>query len=136
MRIVCDTNIIISALLFPGGPPDKIWRAVLSGRFENATSPDLLTELEDVFKKKFSLSPERRKDLLTLVANASVLIYPTRRLRVIAKDETDNRVLECALEAKAHCLITGDKNHLLPLKSFDNISILSPSEFLKEENII
>ena len=124
MIVVCDTNVIISALLFPGGSPDKIWRAILSGRFQNATSPDLLTELERILRMKFKIPSDRVESLLTLVRQASLLTYPTRRLRIITLDDADNRVLECALESKSQFIVTGDKHHLLPLKKFQTFAIL------------
>ncbi len=136
MIVVCDTNVIISALLFPGGSPDKIWRAILSGRFQNATSPDLLTELERILRMKFKIPSDRVESLLTLVRQASLLTYPTRRLRIITLDDADNRVLECALESKSQFIVTGDKHHLLPLKKFQTIAILSPAAFLEQSGLV
>lgn len=129
MKIVCDTNVIISALIFPGGTPDKIMRGVLSGNFQNYTSPDLLTELRRILIKKFSLSKSETEDALQPLISCSKLVYPTERINIITRDEADNRVLECSAAASADYLITGDKKHLLPLKKFEGTKILSPKEF-------
>lgn len=129
MKIVLDTNVIISGLLFPGGPPDRIMRAVLTGRLQNATSPDLLTELRRVFKKKFNLSDEKLETLVRLVSENSELTYPTERLKAVANDETDNRIIECAVTARADFVVTGDQKHLLKLGRFQSIIILPPAEF-------
>lgn len=130
MRIVCDTNVIISALLFPGGAPDQIWKSILSAQYEHATSPDILTELRRVFTVKFELASDRLEALLELIRTSSFLVYPSERLHIVHEDESDNRILECAREAKAQAIITGDQRHLLPLKSFEGILLLSPREFL------
>ncbi|MBI4374683.1 MAG: putative toxin-antitoxin system toxin component, PIN family [Deltaproteobacteria bacterium] len=114
MKIVLDTNVIISGFLFPGGAPDKIVRAVLAGTFQNATSPDLLTELKRVLKKKFHLPEAKLGSMVNLIAEASEIVYPLERLDVIKSDLSDNRVLECAETAKAAIIVTGDTKHLTP----------------------
>ena len=58
-------------------------------------------------------------------------MVPYRKVDIVKNDEADNRILECALEAQAHYLVSGDKRHLLPLKKFEGIRIVSPAEFLE-----
>lgn len=135
MKIVLDTNVLISGFLFPGGSPDKIVRAVLSGRYQNATSPDLLTELRRIFRKKFELAEDRVETLVKLVVDASELVYPTERLDAIKDDETDNRVLECAVTAKAEWIVSGDQRHLLKLRKFGAVEIFSPADFIQKVGI-
>ena len=67
---------------------------------------------------------------LKLVANVAEIIRPTIRLRVIAEDPTDDRILECALAGGADLIVSGDR-HLRKLKSFRNIGIVQPSDFLR-----
>ena len=129
MRIVCDTNVIISALIFPGGVPDKIVHGIFLGSFKNFTSPDLLTEVRRVLHIKFSLPARELESILSPLIQYSQCVYPTERIHVIAADESDNRVLECAQAAQAQYIITGDKKHLLPLKKFGRTEILSPHAF-------
>lgn len=136
MRVVCDTNVLISALLFPGGVPDKIIHTFFSGRFLHCTSPDILTELKRVLSKKFSLAEQKVEDSIHLVLRISELVYPTERLNVVKKDPTDNRVLECAVTANATYLISGDRQHLLPLKSYQKIKLISPRDFAEEMLIV
>ncbi len=128
--------MIISGLLFPGGPPDKIVRAILTGYIQNATSPDLLTELRRVLEKKFSLSEGKLKSLVQMLSEACEMVYPPERLRIIKADESDNRVLECALTAEADCIISGDEKHLLKLKSFHGIPIQRPATFIQKAGLI
>ena len=134
--IVCDTNVLISALVFPGGFPDKTFREVLSGRFLNATSPDLMTELRRVLDKKLRIAPERVEEAVSLVLRHSQLVYPTERLTVVQNDNADNRVIECAVTAKARFLVTGDSKHLLPLASHAGISIVSPADFARQHGVV
>ena len=65
------------------------------------------------------------------MAIASV-VDPKFKISVIERDETDNRILECAIEAKAEVLVTGNLKHIRPLASFHDIEILTPREFLTE----
>lgn len=128
--IVCDTNVLISALLFPGGTPDRVFQRILAGRLQHATSPDILTELAGVLERKFFHLADEVPAVVQLVRDASQMVYPALRLQVIRDDPTDNRVLECALAAQAQFLVTGDRKHLLPLKTYEGIQIVSPREFL------
>ncbi len=61
---------------------------------------------------------------------AEVVVDPPNSISAVQGSETDNRIIECAVEAKADALITGDKQHLLPLRTFRGIRIVSPAEFL------
>ena len=137
MKVVLDTNVLISGLFFPGGPPYRILLSLFNERFANVTSPDLLTELERVIRRKFQeVSDQLREEIVHFVAESSEVVYPLRRLHLIDKDEPDNRVLECAVTAKAEFVVSGDKRHLLPLKVFEGIRILSPSDFILEAGIV
>lgn len=132
MKVVLDTNVIISGLLFPGGTPDRLVRAVLTNQLQNATSPDLLTELRTVLKRSFHLSTERVGELIELISDASELVYPTERLYVVKADPADNRVLECAVTGCVAFIVTGDQKHLGKLKTFGRIPIVTPAEFMRQ----
>ena len=136
MIIVCDTNVLISALIFPGGIPDKIVRSFFSGRFQNATSPDILTELRRNLQRILDVDKKQTESLVSLIVQSSHLVYPTERLTVVKDDDTDNRIIECAVTAKAEFIITGDKKHLLPIKVYEGIAILSPREFATKLGVI
>ena len=136
MRAVLDTNVLISALFYPGGPPHKILEAVLAGEFRNATSPDLLTELTRILRGKFHLDEDDAERTISLISRNSELVYPVARINIIREDEADNRVLECAVTAKADRIVTGDRKHLIPLKIYQGISILSPSDFIHEVGLV
>jgi len=129
-RVVCDTNILISALVFPGGRPDEILKLARIGEIDFYISPFIVDEFERVLKEKFQYSKNEVKQRSERITSISTLIEPSERITVIDEDESDNCILECAVAAKAGFIISGDK-HLLALKELGSIKIVSASEFLK-----
>jgi len=130
MIIVCDTNILISATHFPGSSPDEVINLVREGSIELAISPEILSEFERVLKKKFGASKEEIKETTGSIKEMAVIVKPTEKINLIKQDPTDNKILECALKAKADYIISGDTKHLQPLKEFQGIPVLSPAQFL------
>lgn len=130
MIIVCDTNVLISAALFPNSPPDEIIQLVREGSIEMAISPEILSEFKRVLKGKFSMPKEEIKEITESIEEIAAIVKPTKRINLIKQDPTDNKILECALKAKADYIISGDTKHLQPIKEFEGISILSPAKFL------
>ena len=130
MRVVADTNVLISALLF-GGVSDQVFLAGLRDEIQLVTSDPLLKELERILKNKFKLDVQLVRAVIEEVRNVSEVVEVSSHIKVISHPEEDNRVLECAVDGKADLIVTGDTKHILPLKEFLGIKILSPSEFVK-----
>lgn len=130
MIIVCDTNVLISAALFPGSPPDEVVQFVREGSIELAISPEILSEFKRVLKEKFGTPEEEIKEITESIKEIATIVKPTRRINLIKQDPTDNKILECALKAKADYIISGDTKHLQPIKEFQGIPILPPAKFL------
>ena len=128
-KVVFDTNILISALVFPGGNPDKVLRLARIGEIELLISPFILHEFERVLREKFNYRKGGVTQRLARIANISTLVEPSERVLIIEKDEPDNRILECAVGANAEFIVSGDK-HLLELGEFADIRIVSATEFL------
>lgn len=130
-RIVVDSNVIISGFLF-GGNPARVLGSIIEGVTCCFTSLSILDEVRGVLQRsKFGLSAEQA---LTFVDEFHVLcrvVEPRRRVRVMTEDPKDNMVLECADEARADVIVSGDA-HLLNLKQWENIRITSPAEFSNE----
>lgn len=125
MRIVCDTNVLISGILF-GGHARMIVRAALQNRVENCISPELLDALRDVLgRRTFRLTAARATAIAELAAHTFTLVTPTLQVHVIADDPDDNAVLEAALAADARYIISGDA-HLLRLGTWRTIAVLTP----------
>lgn len=129
MRVVADTNVLVSALLF-GGPPEQIVLAGLRGEIQLLTSSPLLKELERVLKGKFKLNLHLVRNIIEEIKEVAELVEISSHINVISYPDDDNRVLECAVDGKAEFIVTGDTKHILPLKEFRGTKILSPSEFL------
>ena len=133
MKIVLDTNVVISGLLIPGGP-GKIVDLWTENKLTGVVSQALIEEYFDVLlRPKFKRAGTiiERQDLLMglLEMKNSVFAYPGIQLDVVREDPEDNRVLECAVEGKVSYIISGD-DHLLVLKEFQGIAIVTPAEFI------
>ncbi len=131
MKAVFDTNVVASASFWNGAPFECL-SAWAQGRCSAAVSPTLLAEYHETIEELRLEYPKRPfvpwADALTETAE---LVFPTEFASGATPDRDDEMVLECALAAEADCIVTGDKKHLLPLRNFRGISILSPADFLK-----
>jgi putative PIN family toxin of toxin-antitoxin system len=132
MKVVCDTNILISALVFPGGSPDRFINLARLKEFELILSPDILSEFKSVLMKKFRYSEAEGRELTERVLEICTLIYPRERLKIITRKDSDNRILECAKEAQADFLVTSDSKDLLPLEKFGSTRIITARQFLEK----
>ena len=127
-KVVLDTNIIISALIF-GGKPEQIYNLVLNKQIFPLTSPILIAELTEILIKKFKFDLIKIKQLEKITKKYFKIVHPDETFHKLA-DEDDNRVLEAALEGKCDYIITGDKD-LLELSFFKKIEILTADQFLQ-----
>ena len=128
IKVVLDTNVFISALFWKGAPY-QIFKRILEGAILNFVSPQILEELKERLLDKFKLPPEKVKEFLEIIVFSSQIVYPKKKLNIVKKDPEDNKILECALEAKASFIISGDK-HLLEIKEYKGIKIVTPREFI------
>jgi len=130
-RIVLDTNVLISAILF-GGKPRRVLDLVISGSVDCTLSTGILDELKDVLQRpRFGFSADVCFHIIEELHGACDIISPSVSVDVIRSDPDDNRILECAVEAQAHFIVSGDRD-LLDLGKFKKIRILSPADYLKE----
>jgi uncharacterized protein len=129
-KAVYDTNIIISAALSPSGIPSSLLALAVDGAVQLYVSPVILDEYVEVLHRpKFAFSEEVITGLMRRVTEAAVLVHPTRTISA-SPDESDNRFLECAQEAGAGYVVTGNKRHF-PFPEFEGIKIVSPAEFAR-----
>jgi putative PIN family toxin of toxin-antitoxin system len=128
-KVVLDTNIYLSAILF-GKKPEKIINLAKTGKIQVLISEEILAEIAGILKRKFSWDDFLISDVIESIREYTILITPSKIVNAIKLHEPDNRILECALEGKAGYIISGDKHHILPLKEYEGIKILSASEFL------
>ena len=129
MRVVLDTNVIVSGLNFPGNER-LVLELALRGRFELCLSPFILEEVAGVLGRKFDWDEERTAQALQAIENAATVVEPRRLPEVIEGGHADSRILDCAMEASADYLVTGDRRHLLPLEEHQGARIVNAPRFL------
>lgn len=135
MRVVLDTNVLLSAFLWQKGLK-PIYQIIRSGKiipcFTQVTWSEFLHTLSYAkFRKqllKINITPE---EVIKLIASQSYFISSHLQITKIKEDPTDNNFLVCAIISGASFIVSGDK-HLLSLKKFRRIIILTPKEFLKK----
>ncbi len=129
-RIVLDTNVLISALLF-NGPPRAVLELVIGGSVYCSLSLVILDELRNVLERpKFRFSPEQAFQVVEELHAVCDIVNPAIQVNIVTADPKDNLILECALESKADMIVSGDQ-HLLAIVEFRGIQIVSPSGYLK-----
>jgi len=130
IKVVIDTNVFISAFVF-GGNALEIIRLLLKGDIAGYISSFIIEEVTRILSEKFLWKEPKIEKLLQLIKSKANEVYPKVKVSVIKSKDDDNRILECALESKVDYIISGDKRHILPLKEFEGIKIVSVSEFLE-----
>lgn len=128
LRVVFDTNVLLSAFIF-GGNPERLFDLARFGELRLVVSPDILLEFAFVLREKFAWAEEDITEAIRAIGRASELVRPGETLKIVS-DDADNRVLECAVAGKADFIVTGD-HHLLDLRSFEGVKIVKPRDFLK-----
>ena len=128
-KVLADTNVLISALLF-GGQPRQVLNLAIEKKIFLISSPVLLIELMGVLGRKFGWEDKKLQILEKRLRKLVILIEPKQTVDIIKDDPADNRVLECAQAGRVDFIVSGDK-HLLTISKFKGVSILSPAEFLK-----
>jgi len=105
LRVVLDTNVLISAILF-GGKPRQILERAVRGDIRLCLSEPILEELKGVLQRsKFDYSPEMIQFILTELTGIADFVNPSETLNIVLEDPEDNRILECAIEAKANYIM-------------------------------
>jgi len=130
LRVVCDTNVLLSMLGFPGGRLDILWELIQQEHLSLFLSDFILEELARNLRKKVRLESRDAQQAMALLRGRSKIVPPAEKISVIARKDSDHRILECAVAAQADVLVTGDLRDLRPLSRFQGIEILTPREFL------
>lgn len=129
MRVAFDTNVLVSALVFPGGQADAAMRRIVDEIDELVTSRPLVDELLRVLASKFGRDAEELAHVAVFLSELAITVHPRRRLHVVS-DDPDNRVLECAVTARADAIVTGD-HALLALREYRRVRVLRLREYLE-----
>ncbi|MCA1765997.1 MAG: putative toxin-antitoxin system toxin component, PIN family [Desulfobulbaceae bacterium] len=130
MKIVLDTNVLVSGLLTPFGTSGEIIRMVSSGQLSLCYDARILTEYRDVLlRPRFRFNPEHVSPLLDYIQHAGQ-VYPAQPLPKPLPDPDDEPFLEVAIAGKVSCLVTGNKVHF-PKSHLQGMKVFSPTDFLK-----
>jgi uncharacterized protein len=132
---VLDANVVISALIQPKGPLGRILTSLIEGStFELVVSPAILAEIRSSlsYPKVRKYIKTSAEDLDLWIASLELIAQPVEgnlRIHAVGSDPDDNKYIEAAVEGLAQFIVTGDK-HLLSLKAYESIRIVTPRVFL------
>ncbi len=128
LKAVLDTNVVVSAHLIAEGREAFILELALAEKLKLCVSEALLEEYEGVLRRpRFALSSQKVAQSLKAIRKVAFLVRPQKRLQV-TRDPDDSKVLECALEAGANYVVTGNVRHF-PAR-FKGIAVIPPRHFL------
>ena len=114
MKVVLDTNIIISALFWDGNEK-RVMDKCRAKELDMIISPEMLDEVDGVLERKFEYPDDKRVEFLRNILRISKLVFPDVEIVAVKDDPKDDRILECAVSGCADYIISGDY-HLTKLK--------------------
>ena len=134
MKLVLDTNVLVSGTFWTGDSY-KIIKKIDLNEIVLVLSKELIEEYSETINSDEIMEKAESKDLIInatvkRIFSSAIIVFPQEKLNVVKEDSDDNRILECAVEGKVNYIISQD-NHLLKLREFQEIKILTPEEFLK-----
>jgi putative PIN family toxin of toxin-antitoxin system len=134
MKVVLDANVYVSSLLTQHGNAKSIIDLWEEEAFELIVSEPILDEVKRVLQyphlaKIHGKNAREIEHYIVLLRRNASMVSPQQRIDV-SVDKSDNRYIECAIEGGADFLVTGDKKHLLPIKEYQGVQIITPATFL------
>ncbi len=135
MRVVLDTNIVVSRYIAPRGVVADALRLWEQRRFDVVVSPAILSEYERVLREPdlrslHQMSEDEIARVISGFRAFSIQVDPITRFAAVCNDPDDDKFLECAVAGNANVIVSGDRN-LLALGSYQGIHILPPASFLR-----
>lgn len=127
VRVILDTNILISAIGF-GGVPREVFLLIVEEKIKGVISQILLVELIEVINKKFPRLIPNLPNIENNINESFLIVHPKKSINIV-RDRDDNRVLEAAVEGGCDYIVTGDRD-LLELGKYKKIKIVTPTQFL------
>jgi uncharacterized protein len=131
MRVVVDTNVLISAIFF-SGPPSRILSAWIADQFDLVVSTEILEEYREVVGRIGARFPGvELGPVLDRIALHAILVVPVQLPDDACTDRDDIKFLECALGCRADCVVSGDRA-LLRSSGYEGIEVVKPREFVQQ----
>ena len=128
MKVVFDTNVLVSALVFPGGHGEAALLRIVENKDPLILSKPILDELLGVLSRKFSRDAEVLSHVAVFLSDLSLSVQPRQKLKVL-KDDADNRILERAIAGNADAIVTGDRA-FLALREYRRVRIIKLHDYL------
>lgn len=129
MKVVLDTNVLLSAFLWKSSVSKKLLSKLLCCKMEIYTSQDIMLEFQRVLKRDFTFSDSEAMDAMKEIFSFARLVYPSIKVEVVKDDPTDDKIIECAIASHSAYILSYNK-HLLKIKEYMGIEILRPEEML------
>jgi putative PIN family toxin of toxin-antitoxin system len=129
MKIVVDTNFLVSATQWDYSVAHKLLEKLIRENAEIFTTKEILEEFKEILKRDFLYNNEEANNLLEKVIQFLIIVEPTIKVDVVKEDAEDNKIIECALESKTEYIVSYD-NHLIKLKEYKGIKIIKPEELI------
>jgi putative PIN family toxin of toxin-antitoxin system len=134
MRVVLDTNVVVSAFISPTSSSARILEAYQQGTFALVMSAELLHEYEEALayekvRRHHKLDRSQIAKAMQDLAATATIVEPTTPVAVISQDPDDNVLFACALAGQAHHIVSGDAQ-VLAVEQYHGIQTLSPVAFL------
>lgn len=129
IRAVLDTNVVISSIFWRGSP-FMVVSMGMEKKYTVVTSPAIIDEVALKLKEKFNVPDDKINELLRILYAFSDVVVPRTKINLVRADKNDNKIIECAVEGGADYIVSGDV-HLLDIKEYKDIKILTPSDMLK-----
>jgi putative PIN family toxin of toxin-antitoxin system len=132
-RVLCDTNILVSAFI-AGGPPSRVVESAIDGRIELLIASPVIEELERVLTTKLGLDSKRVREITALLNElaSSQLLPPATAPAPVTGDPDDDLILACAVRGQVDLLVSGDHRHLLPVGVYEGVRIVTAQTLLAE----
>lgn len=132
MRVVLDTNVLVSAFIVAGACSRLLDRCISNNRITIILSVSILDEFRDTLARKFGHSNEEIKARVEALVEAAEIVEPVTFPEQICRDPDDDAIIGTAVAGDATCIVTGDSD-LLVIERFGDLDIVSPSEFAQYE---
>ena len=127
MNVTLDTNVLLSATLWNGSEAQKLLFELIKLDIKIYTSVEIISEFVNVLERDFDYSDKEITNILEILLSGLIIISPSEKIKIIEEDPKDDKILECAVASNSRYLISYDR-HLLKLKEFRNIKIITPTE--------
>ena len=133
MKVTVDTNFLISATQWDYSVAHKLLKKLILSDAKIFTTQDILDETVEVLERDFEYSKNEAKNIIGKILLFAKLVEPKQKVDIVKNDPDDNKVIECAIESSSDYIVTYDR-HLLKLKEYKGIKIITPEEFNKIHN--